>query len=63
MLKYVNINSCLPFTTCHWYMFVTETLIKAEGLSVFTVIYDLWCSPSILSEPWFHAKALIGQIA
>jgi len=55
MLKYVNFNSCLPSTTVSL-LYVTETL-RWSFLNG-----ACQCSPIWLPQPWFHGKALIGQI-
>ena len=59
MLKYVNINSCLPITT-ESLLYVYHGNINYGG----TFLTEPVCiHRTLLSEPWFQGKALIGQIA
>jgi hypothetical protein len=57
MLQCVNINSCLPIKTVSL-LYVTETLRCVTFLMAPVRFHR-----TLLSEPWFHGKALFGRIA
>lgn len=57
MLKHVNINSCLPIKTAN------VICLSRKHYGVTFLMEPVRVHRTLLPEPWFHGKALIGRIA